>query len=347
MEVFVTGATGFVGAHTALALLSEGHTLRLLVRDERFARAWFDARGQHIERFVCADIADRVAVVREMFGCDAVFHAAASVSLNRSEYAQTYANNLGAVQSVLGAAAELGIGHIVYVSSVTPLLQPGADRIDETAPLSTLSEPYSRSKRDGEVFARGLQRRGVPVQISYPTGVVGPDDPKLSATNAAVKLFLCQALPRTTSGLQCVDVRDLAQGHRWLLERAPNNDPEDDRYIIGGHFYPWDELRRLLESVTGRRLVSPRIPPIVMRAMGVAVDVIRRVAPFDTQISAEAMTINTRWSPADSSRYLRASALGFRPGAQTFADTIRWLAEAGHIPADKAGALGSGDGVIA
>jgi len=33
MRVFCTGGTGFVGAHTVLVLPSEGHELRLLVRD--------------------------------------------------------------------------------------------------------------------------------------------------------------------------------------------------------------------------------------------------------------------------------------------------------------------------
>ena len=33
MRVFCTGGTGFLGAHTALVLPSEGHELRLLVRD--------------------------------------------------------------------------------------------------------------------------------------------------------------------------------------------------------------------------------------------------------------------------------------------------------------------------
>ncbi|MGH3578504.1 MAG: NAD-dependent epimerase/dehydratase family protein, partial [Mycobacterium sp.] len=44
MKVFCTGATGFVGAHTALALLEAGHEVRLLVRNEPAARSWFESR---------------------------------------------------------------------------------------------------------------------------------------------------------------------------------------------------------------------------------------------------------------------------------------------------------------
>jgi hypothetical protein len=51
------------------------------------------------------------------------------------------------------------------------------------------------------------------------------------------------------------------------------------------------------------------------------------------------MSINTQWPPADSSRFITRSGLSFRSGEETFADTIRWLVDAGHIPRKKAGHL--------
>ena len=339
MKVFCTGATGFVGAHTALALLEEGHELRLLVRNEPAARSWFESGGHRIERFVTADIRDPDAVQRVMDGCDAVFHAAAAVSLDPRKARQTYDTNVGATQSVLAAASALGIENLLYVSSVAALFHPGAPHVDESTPLSEVSEAYSRSKRDSEEHVRKLQQQSMPVQITYPVAVVGPDDPKLSAANRGLATFIGRMLPRTTTGFQCVDVRDLARAHRWLLEHPPTGDFENARYIIGGHFYPWDELRQRLESLLGRRLFSPRVAPRLMRAMGATVDRIKRLVPFETQISAESMAIYTQWPLADSSRFLAKSGLGFRPGGETFADTIRWMVDAGHIPPNKAGLL--------
>jgi dihydroflavonol-4-reductase len=339
MKVFCTGAGGFVGAHTALALLSAGHELRLLVRNEDAARGWFQARGRRIERFVTVDIRDQDALQHAMAGCDAVFHAAAAVSLDPRKARETYDNNVGAAKAVLGAARGLGIRDLLYVSSVTVLFHPGAPHVDESTPLADVSEPYSRSKRDSEEYVRELQQRGVPVQITYPVAVVGPDDPKLSAANRGLAMLVGQCLPRTTTGFQCVDVRDLAQAHLWLLEHPPTSDFDNARYIIGGHFYPWDELRQRLEALLGRRIFSPRVSPRLMRAMGATVDRLRKVAPFETQISAESMAINTQWPPADSSRFVATSGLGFRAGEETFGDTIRWMVEAGHIPRKKAGHL--------
>jgi dihydroflavonol-4-reductase len=339
MKVFCTGATGFVGAHSALALLSAGHEVQLLVRNERAARDWFEARGRHIERCFTVDLCDQAALQQAMAGCEAVFHAAATVSVDPRRAREVYASNVGATKAVLGAACEAGIRNLLYVSSVMVFFQPGAPGVDESTPLADVCESYSRSKRDSEVIARELQRRGLPLQIAYPAGVIGPDDPKLSAANRAFATCVAKALPRTTTGFQCIDVRDLARAHVWLLENPPTADFEAARYIVGGHFYPWGELRQRLEAVLGRRLTSPRVSPSLMRAIGAAVDKANRLVPFDTQISAEAMAINTGWPPADSTRFVARSGLRFRCGEDTFADTVRWMAEAGHIPRKKAGRL--------
>lgn len=338
MTIFVTGATGFVGAHTAQALLAAGHELRLLVRDEAAARRQFgSARG--IERYVRADLCDAAGLRQAMAGCDAVFHAAAAVALDPRRAQQTYDNNVGGVRAVFSAAADLGIGKLVYVSSLSALFHPGLPRIDESTPLAEVREAYARSKRDADEHVRGLQAQGLPLQISYPSAVIGPDDPKFSEANRGLLAFISRMMPATTSGFQCVDVRDLAQAHRWLLERPVTGDAQDARYIVGGHFYPWAEFRQRLEQLLGRRLFSLPLPAVLMRALGAGVDALQRLKPFPTQITAEAMAFVTQWPPADSSRFLRSSGLGFRSGEETFADTIRWMVRAGHLPIKHAGRL--------
>jgi dihydroflavonol-4-reductase len=74
--------------------------------------------------------------------------------------------------------------------------------------------------------------------------------------------------------------------------------------------------------------------------MGATADRIKKLVPFETQISAESMNMNTQWAPADSSRFVARSGLGFRPAEATFSDTIRWMVEAGHLSPKKAGRLG-------
>ena len=331
MKVFLTGGTGFVGAHTALALLAAGHDLRLLVRNIEAAKTYFSKHGHELDDFVVADMRDAEAIRQGMQGCDAVFHAAAAVSLDPRKAQETYDNNVGGMQAVIGTACELGIKSIVFVSSISVQMQTGFDSIDENTPLANTREPYSRSKRACEEYVRALQEQGHPVQITYPAAIIGPDDPRLSEANSAFIQFLSQIIPRTTSGFQCVDVRDLAAAHCYLLEHPPTTQLENARYVVGGHYFRWPDFHAQLETVTGQRLFSMPIPGIAFRAMGELLDLIKKLIPFQTHISGEAMGYVTQWTEADSTRLIAHTGLEFRAADETYADTIAWLIEAGHL----------------
>lgn len=336
MKVFLTGGTGFVGAHTARALLSAGHQLRLLVRNPDAARRYFAEHGFDVDDFVVADMRDTDRIREGMQGCDAVLHAAAAVSLDPRKAQETYDNNVGGMKAVIGSACELGIRRIVYVSSISVTMQRGFERIDEATPLANTKEPYSRSKRDSDEYVRELQKQGYPVQITYPSAIVGPDDPRLSEANSALIQFVTQIIPRTSSGFQCVDVRDLAETHRYLLEHPPAENPENARFVVGGHYYPWPVFHQTLEKVTGRRLFSLPIPGIVFRLMGEVFDLIKKVIPFQTHISAEAMGYVTQWVEADSRKLIAHTGLQFRSPEETFTDTIRWMLAKGHLKTKNA-----------
>jgi nucleoside-diphosphate-sugar epimerase len=339
MKFLVTGATGLIGSHTARALLEGGHAVRFYVRDPMALRRHFAALGHAVDDVVGGDIRDRENLGAALGGCDGVVHAAALVSLNPNDTRAMEDINDGGTRIVLSAACAAGMARILYVSSLSVFFRPGAGMIDESSPLATPREAYARTKRAAEDFARGLQESGAPVTIIYPAAVFGPDDPKLSESNHALMNFVAQVLPKTSSGMQGVDARDVALAHRHLLERGSGPHAREARYILGGYYYPWVELCGMLESVLQRRLKSVAIPGALLRGVGRVADWLRPVIGGSGQISADAMAIATRWTPADSTRFLTSTGLRFRPGAETFADTISWLARAGHLTKAQAGAL--------
>jgi nucleoside-diphosphate-sugar epimerase len=338
MKVFVTGGSGLVGSHTARALLDAGHQVRLLVRSDKGICEYFERFGHRVDDLVVADMRDQKAVAAGLSGCDAVFHAAALVSVDPRRAKEIYQNNVAGIDSVLGAACRQGIDRVLYVSSLSVLFQKGYPTLTEAVPLGTPTEAYARSKRDCDEHVRDMQARGLPIQITYPAGIIGPDDPKLSEANHGLVSFL-KIVPQTSSGIQFVDVRDLAAAHVHLLEHPPQGGYESCRYIVGGPYYDWAELRRVLEAITGRKILGPKVSPRVLCAIGNLVDAVRRIVPFDTQVSREAMGYVTEWVVADSSRVLARTGVRFRPGEQAFADTIRWLVAAGHLQTRYAGKL--------
>lgn len=339
MKVFLTGATGLIGAHTALALLRAGHELRLLVRNEKLARDYFLAHGYKLDDFVVGDMQDKTLLKKSMAGCDAVLHSAAMVSLDPAKSEEIYRSNINSIDSVIGTAHELGIHNIVYVSSLGAFFIPDGGPITETSPLGKSSEAYTQSKIDCEKHVRSLQEEGMPVQITYPGGTFGPDDPKLNEANHSLCSALLKMLPLTTSGLQCVDVRDLASIHVFLLEHPPA-DYKDARYLVAGRYYPWRDLKAVFDRVTGRNVPALVIPGGLMRFFGLVGDLIKKVYPMDYPMTSEAMAICTQWPVADSAKVLAYTGTSFRSGEETFSDTIRWLAKAGHLDKKLAGKLG-------
>ncbi len=342
MKIFLTGATGFLGAHIARELFSHGHDLRLLVRDEQALRNYFSAINQSLNDVVIGDMRDQALIAEALQGCDAVIHSAALVDLNPSRETEVYRTNLDGTRTVIGAAIAAGVSNIIYVSSNSVLFQPNAKTIAEDGALAELQGAYARSKIDCERWVRSRQEEGAPIQISYPGGVYGPDDPKLSESNAALLGFIKSFMLRTSSGTMCADVRDLARLHRWLVETPPNGAFANRRFLMAGHYQSWDELHQLLQTIIGREISAKRVSGRFLRLTGRLLDVARRFRTIETPMTAETMAIMTQCSAFSSKKITELSGLEFRPTEETLTDTIQWLLQRGYLKSKHVPALLNG-----
>ena len=331
MRVMITGGTGFIGYHTARCLLDAGHEVSLLVRS---VDKMLNLYGEGcIERYTRGDITDVRKVRKAMEGCDAVIHTAAMVSTHGSDAQQVYYTNTQGARTVLGTAVEEGIGAIIHVSSVTALFDPDLDVLDEHSPPGKAASGYGRSKVTCEKYVRELQARGEPIYTTYPATVIGPQDPGLTEPNEAMRTFLTSLVPNMSSGNQYVDVRDVAQVHRQLLEERP----PPGRYLLGGHYVPWRDLAGVLERITGRKLRRVYLNGPMMRLAGRAFDLLTPRLNLDIPVTEEGMIYATNWVPMDNGKVERELGFSFRPLEESMADCIRWLCEAGYVTEEQAG----------
>ena len=83
MNVFVTGGTGFVGAHLVKALRARGDTVTALVRRPALAQqlGW----GTDI-RLLRGDLDDEAALRDGCAGADVVYHVAGKIAARSMEY---------------------------------------------------------------------------------------------------------------------------------------------------------------------------------------------------------------------------------------------------------------------
>ena len=155
VRALVTGATGFVGAAVARALLREGWEVRALVR----ARARIAATSQRIAvEVVEGDLADAASLERALRGCEALFHVAADYRLGAFDPQQLYQTNVEGTRNILNAAREAGVRRIVYTSSVATIGIPAG---------------WLARHRGHAVGARGHDRPLQALQISRGGGGAG------------------------------------------------------------------------------------------------------------------------------------------------------------------------------
>ena len=330
MKVLITGATGFVGSHVAAATQAAGHDVRLLIRDPAKAIRVLDMVGVVSDDIVVGDVTDSASVNAAIEGCDAVVHTAAMVALHRSQAAEAHATNTGAAALVLGAAARAGLDPIVHVSSLSVFQY--RDGISLDSPLRIGASGYSASKVDSEWMARGMQAAGVPVVTVYPSGIIGPQAPSLSVVHTAAQTWI-RAMPMISSGINLIDVRDLAALIVAALE--PGKGPR--RLMAGGVFTPWAELVSLIEARRGRKIPRYPAPGSVMRGLGRFIDLTHMPLPIDFELTHETMVEASKAVPCDSDATHAELGIELRPIEETLVDTYRWLVEVGALRPEEIG----------
>lgn len=335
MKVMVTGGTGFIGSFTAAALIEAGHEVRLLVRSQEKMVRVFENHELEIEDFVIGDVTDPNSVAEALEGCDAVVHSAALVATADKYADEVWQTNVEGTINVIDQALALGIERIIHVSSITALFDPKARVVSETSPPGQARNAYGRSKVACEEYIRGLQEGGAPVKITYPTGTIGPCDPGLTEPIRGLKLFLTTCAVVTTTGIQYVDVRDVADAHVMLLEA----DPKPDRFMLGGTYHRWYELVDLLEEITGRKLIRLHMIPPVLTWLGKTMDMVTHFTGFEGPFTEEAVEYATHWSIASNRKIEDELGFEFRDPKDSLIDTIIWLYEAGHLEDDQIGDL--------
>jgi dihydroflavonol-4-reductase len=327
MKALVTGATGFVGAAVARALLGAGWQVRAL------ARARSDRRNLRVPtvEILVGDLADRSALDRAVADCDAVFHVAADYRLWAADPSELYRTNVDGTSNVLAAAHSAGVRRIVYTSSVATDGLPrdrSAGEEDTPVALADMIGHYKRSKFLAEQLVRERASTGVPVVIVNPSTPIGPGDVKPTPTG---QIVVDAARGRTPAfvdtGLNIAHVDDIAAGHLLAFERGRVG----ERYILGGEDMSLRDILALIAQLVGRRPPRIRLPhalvlPIAYLAQGFA-----RVSGRGTRITVEGVRMARKRMFFSSAKAVRELGYRWRPPREAFEDALRWFQAEGYL----------------
>ncbi|MDJ0497088.1 MAG: UDP-glucose 4-epimerase GalE [Acidimicrobiia bacterium] len=280
MKILLTGGTGYIGSHTAVALIDAGHQVTLLDDFSNSKAAVLDRlrdiTGTAMDFFE-VDVTDEVGLEKVLSErtFDAAIHFAAPKAVGESiERPLLYfKNGVGGTVALLQAMERHSICNIVYSSSATVYGMSDDLPLREDAPTEVIN-PYGRTKLMCEEILQDLHQadgRWNATALRYfnpvgahPSGLIGEDPQGVPAN---LMPFISQVAvgrrpvlqifgddyptPDGTGIRDYIHVLDLAEGHVAAVEHLAS-DPGYDVINLGtGNGISVRELVDAFERVAG------------------------------------------------------------------------------------------------
>jgi UDP-glucose 4-epimerase len=156
MKILVTGGAGYIGSHTTLCLLEEGHDVvvvdNLMNSSPESLRRVEQLTGKPVD-FRELDLLDAAAVdnIFAEGGFDAVIHFAGLKAVGESvaKPLMYYKNNVVGTLNLLHSMEASGVHHLVFSSSATVYGASEDVPLIEKSPLDA-TNPYGRTKEQIE-----------------------------------------------------------------------------------------------------------------------------------------------------------------------------------------------------
>ncbi len=319
--VFLTGASGFLGAHLLYELRAAGCTVKALSR-----RAESDAAIQAQGGLpVRADLTDRASLQAALAGCAAVFHAAADTSMwSRCAAAQT-ATNVDGTVNLLQASEAAGVQAFMHTSSVSAWSHRVRGPIDESTPQRGGDSwiNYERSKFLGE---QGVRHVGLPWIVFNPTHILGPGDRRNWAR--LIMLIDRGKLPGIPPGIGVfADVREItkAQVRAWQRQRF------GQAYLLGGEQASFVDFVHRVGAMLGKRTPRGATPVPALMAFAHLANAWSRLSRREPSVTPESAALTCQYLQVDSAKARRELDYVETPLDRLLAETLEWMRGQGLI----------------
>lgn len=288
--IFITGGAGYIGSHTCLELLNDGHQITVF---DNLSNSQLEALAR-VERisgkklhFVEGDIRDGDALLAALQASDAqaVIHFAGLKAVGESvaEPLRYYDNNVSGTIKLLQAMQACSVKTLVFSSSATVYGDPQRLPLTEDHPLSA-TNPYGQTKLMIENMLRDLAASDATWRIgilryfnpvgAHASGMIGEDPqgipnnllPYVAQVAVGKRAFLNvwgndYATPDGTGVRDYIHVVDLALGHLAALNRLNSSANSFTVNLGTGTGYSVLDMVHAFEQASGKPVpyqISPR-----------------------------------------------------------------------------------------
>ena len=287
MNILVTGGSGFIGSHTLIELIAEGHAVAVVDNlsnsNPEALRRVESITGQAVP-FYKVDIRDREGLSRVFalhdFDCCIHFAGLKAVGESVVKPWEYYENNINGTLVLLDVMRRQGCKNIIFSSSASVYGNPAQIPITETCPKGHCTNPYGQTKSIVEEILTDMHTADVKTKDPRPwnvvllryfnpigahaSGLIGEDPNGIPnnlmpyITQVAVgkldKLHVFgddYATPDGTGVRDYIHVVDLAKGHVKALKAIEENCGVAVYNLGTGRGYSVLEVVHAFEKVSG------------------------------------------------------------------------------------------------
>jgi UDP-glucose 4-epimerase len=242
MKIMVTGGTSFIGSYVVRQLVGEGHEITILARDPAKIHG---LRSLKSVQFVPGTLTSAAAIEEALRGKEACIHMA--LGWGDSAVGMAKADTMPSI-GIFETAADLGVRHLIYTSSVA-VFDSVPGRFSDTVPPRP-ARFYGATKAASEAYLLALAaERSIRANVIRPGYTFG---------NPAVPGAPIQSMPELpeivdkasrgepitltkNTGLQFIWAGDLARVYSCLLGSTVNREVFTS---LSPDFITWEQIAR-------------------------------------------------------------------------------------------------------
>ncbi|WP_062056762.1 NAD-dependent epimerase/dehydratase family protein [Aquimarina longa] len=272
--ILVTGATGLVGGHLLVKLVKENYSIRALYRTETkkeqtrkvFLYYFPNEEGEELFNtidWVNCTINDIPALTEVFEGITHVYHCAAKISFNPSDYKELRKTNIEGTANIVNLCLLNNIEKFCYVSSIATLGESSFNSpVDESTEWNpeTPNSVYAITKYGAEIEVwRGIHE-GLNAVIVNPGIIIGPG--YFDSGSGYLFKRIHEGMNYFTTGITgYVAIKDVITIMHQLMNGPYNN----QRYILIGENISYKNVFCKIATALNKPIPKKKVSPLLMK----------------------------------------------------------------------------------
>lgn len=329
-QVFITGASGYLGTALARRMVESGDRVRGLVRRSSSPATLAWLRGLGVE-LVQGDVSTGEGLATGCRDADLVIHSAAVIGYRRRLAGAMQRTNVVGTRRVVSACLAAAVGRMLHVSSIAAIgISETPAVLDEEQPYNAgaLDAAYFDTKFAAEQHVQAGVARGLDAVLVNPGAIYGPSEVPSNSSRLLQQIVRGQVPFVPAGGINAVPLDTVVDGVLLALERGRAG----RRYILGGENLGLGELVGRVSRLAGRPLTPRALPTWLRGPMRGVMELVEPLVPDGGWFTPDLCACFGRWMWFDTARARTELGLVPRDLDESLEASLAQLRSDGRLP---------------